>query len=82
MPNCAHSDPPDVMKKAEEWLIDRGIAQESWPGMVVRHAENTPGAMWESVVIDIERRGSEWIVTKIDRRPDPLDGPAGLSVVA
>ncbi len=82
MANCAHSDPPDIMLRAEEWLNGRGVGKESWPGMTVRHAENTPGGRWESVVIDIERRGSEWIVTKIDRRPAPLDSSAGFSVVA
>ena len=48
--------------------------------MRIRHAENTPGGRWESVVIDIERRGEEWWVTEIDRRADALpDEALGLS---
>ena len=82
MSNCSHSNPPEIMVKAEEWLSGRGVLKESWTGLKVRHAENTPGAHWESVIIDIEWRGSEWIVTRIDRRPEPLEGPAGLSIVS
>ncbi|HUP45753.1 MAG TPA: hypothetical protein VM779_09600 [Thermoanaerobaculia bacterium] len=81
MAQCAHTDPPDVMRKAETWLREQGLSDQSWPGVVVRHAENTPGAMWESIVIEIERRGEGWVVTKLDRRKLPLDEPEGLSLV-
>lgn len=82
MANCAHSDPPDIFKRAEEWLQARSVPREEWPGMRIRHAENTPGGMWESVVIDIERRGEEWWVTNIDRRDAALpDGSLGLSTL-
>lgn len=69
------------MQKAEAWLLDQGVAREKWPGMRIRHAENTPGGMWESVVIEIERRGPEWIVTKLDRRKETLSEPEGLSAL-
>ena len=82
MADCSHSNPPEIMAKAEEWLAGRGIGKESWAGLTVRHAENTPGAHWESVIIEIQRRGSEWIVTRIDRRPEPLEESAGLSIVS
>jgi len=50
--------------------------------MKIRHAENTPGQRWSSVVIDIERRGEEWIVTQIDRRNESLPaGAVGLSTL-
>ena len=76
---CAHSDPPDVMKKAEEWLRGRGVPEPQWAGMRFAHAENTPGDRWESVVIEIERRDAEWWVTKIDRRDQPVpEGQLGL----
>jgi len=80
MGNCAHSDPPDVFLRAEEWLTSRGVPKDSWPGMRFRHGENTPGGRWESVVIEIERRGDEWWVTEIDRRGEALPESAlGLS---
>ncbi len=70
------------MAKAEAWLRERGIPDERWTGMKVRHAENTPGGPWSSVVIDIERRGGEWIVTQIDRRFEPLPpGIVELSII-
>lgn len=38
--------------------------------------------MWESVVIEIERRGADWVVTRLDRNKMPLDEPPGLKLVA
>ena len=79
---CAHSDPPDIMAKAEAWLRDRGISTEKWAGMKIRHSENTPGGPWSSVVIDIERRGSDWIVTQIDRRYESVaQDQLGLTIL-
>jgi hypothetical protein len=77
---CDHSDPPVVMERASEWLKAKGIPEEQWNGMRIRHAENTPDVKgWKSVVIEIEHRDGNWIVTGIDRRPDPIEQP-GLSV--
>jgi hypothetical protein len=79
---CDHSDPPEVMERAEAWLRERGIPPEKWSGKRFRHAENTPNAKgWKSVVIEIERRDGEWIVTGIDRRPDPVT-ELGLSIAS
>jgi len=70
------------MTMAEAWLRERGVPAEQWPGLKFRHAENTPGERWGSVVIDIERRGTEWIVTRLDRNIDvvPADA-AGLTAI-
>lgn len=68
------------MALVEAWLRDQGITEDRWAGTKVRHAENTPGAMWESVVIDIERRGGQWIVTRLDRNATPVENP-GISFV-
>ncbi|HUP48203.1 MAG TPA: hypothetical protein VNA04_05365 [Thermoanaerobaculia bacterium] len=81
MSSCTHTNPPEVMTMAEIWLREQGLPEDGWPGLTVRHAENTPGGMWQSVVIEIERRGDQWIVTKIDRRDRPLEDQAGLSLV-
>jgi hypothetical protein len=70
------------MSRAESWLRERGIPADRWSGMKIRHAENTPGGPWSSVIIDIERRGAEWIVTQIDRRFVSLPAnDVGLSIV-
>lgn len=82
MSNCAHLGPPEIIAMAESWLRDEGIGTERWDGVKIRHAENTPGAMWESVVIDVERRGSEWIVTRLDRNREAFDGSTGLTVLS
>jgi len=79
---CDHTDPPVVMERAEAWLRERGIPQEKWSGLRIRHAENTPNAKgWNSVVIEIERRNGEWIVTDIDRRQEVLN-ELGLSIAS
>jgi hypothetical protein len=79
---CDHMQPQDVMAKAEEWLGERRIERERWSGARVRHGENTPGGMWASVVMELERRGDEWIVTRLDRNREPLaDSECGLEVV-
>lgn len=64
---------------AEAWLRDRDIPQESWRGTHVHHGENTPGGLWASVVVELERRGEEWIVTRLDRNREPVES-AGLVV--
>ena len=79
---CDHTDPPVVFQRAEEWLRKRGVPESKWSGMRIRHAENTPNAKgWKSVVIEIERRDGEWIVTDIDRRPEVLT-QTGLSTAS
>ena len=55
---------------AEAFLRDRGIA--ATPGMRFRWSENLDGGMWASVIVEIERRGEQWIVTRLDRRSDPV----------
>jgi hypothetical protein len=70
------------MSMAEAWLRENGVPQDQWNGMKFRHAENTPGERWNSVVIDIERRGPEWIVTRLDRKNDVVPPDAsGLSTL-
>ena len=79
--SCEHTGPPEVMELAERWLLDRGVDRQRWQGMRIRHGENTPGTMWESVLIEIERRGSEWWVTQLDRRKQPLpESDLGLRI--
>jgi hypothetical protein len=76
---CDHLGPPDIIAMAEDHLRKAGLPAERWPGTRVRHAENTPDGMWASVVIEVERRGDEWIVTRLDRNREPTQD-IGLSV--
>lgn len=58
---------------AEEHLRNEGVSRERWPGLRFRWSENLEGGMWASVIIEIERRGEQWIVTRLDRRQEPVD---------
>jgi hypothetical protein len=70
------------MSMAEAWLRERNVPEERWIGLKFRHSENTPGERWGSVVIDIERRGTEWIVTRLDRNSDVVSpDSSGLSAI-
>ena len=76
---CDHLGPQEIMDMAEEHLRALGLPHERWRGAQVRHAENTPGGMWASIVIELERRGDEWIVTRLDRNREPV-AETGLRV--
>ena len=76
---CDHLGPPDIIAMAEDHLRPLDLPVERWRGARVRHAENTPGGMWASVVIELERRGDEWIVTRLDRNSEPVR-ETGLTV--
>lgn len=62
---CDHVGPPELIAMADAHLVDRGVAPAQ--GMRFRWSENPPDGMWASIVIEIERRGEQWIVTRLDR---------------
>ena len=70
---CEHAGPHELMDMAERHLD--GVPHEEWPGRRFRWAENLEGGMWASVVLEIERRGGQWIVTRLDRNKEPLTEP-------
>ena len=57
---------------AEADLRQRSIDPAQWPGLRFRWAENLDGGMWASVVVEIERRGEQWIVTRLDRNRETV----------
>lgn len=63
---------------AEEHLRARGIDPAAWPGLRFRWSENLTDSMWASVVVEIERRGERWVVTRLDRKPDPVENTGFL----
>jgi hypothetical protein len=67
---CDHVGPPELIAMSEAHLADRDVAAEQ--GMRFRWSENPPDGMWASIVIEIERRGEEWIVTRLDRNREKL----------
>ncbi len=70
---CDHLGPHQIIEMTEAALQARGLTAERWHGVTARHGENLPaGALWASVTVEIERRGEEWIVTRLDRSPNLL----------
>jgi hypothetical protein len=67
---CDHKGGPELIEMAETWLREQGRAPQ--PDMRFRWSENLDGGMWASVIVEIERRGEQWIVTRLDRRKEPL----------
>jgi hypothetical protein len=67
---CDHIGPPELIDMAEAHLRERTMAPAT--GMRFRWSENPADGMWASIVIDIERRGEQWIVTRLDRNREPL----------
>ena len=59
---------------AEEHLQSHGKAPTA--GMRFRWSENLSGSMWASVAVEIERRGEQWVVTRLDRMREPLPADA------
>ena len=79
---CDHLGPPEIIELAEAHLRAAGKPRGQWAGRRFRHGENLDGGMWASIVIEIERRGEQWIVTRLDRLTDPIaQSETGLSAV-
>ena len=55
---------------AERHLAETGRAPE--PGLRFRWSENLSDSMWASVIVEIERRGEQWVVVRLDRNREPL----------
>jgi len=77
---CDHKGGPELIEMAEQHLRELGRAPE--PGMRFRWSENLDDGMWASVIVEIERRGDAWVVTRIDRKREPLDeAECGFSAI-
>jgi len=69
---CDHKGGPELIDMAEEHLRTAGVPAPEWDGLRFRWAENLTDAMWASVVVEIERRGGNWIVTRLDRNRETV----------
>ena len=67
---------------AEERLRGEGLPESEWSGLVFGWGEDVTGSQWTSVYTEIERRGESWVVTKIDRRTEPIGEDEGLKRVS
>ncbi|HYI10674.1 MAG TPA: hypothetical protein VEK57_16555 [Thermoanaerobaculia bacterium] len=69
---CDHKGGPELIEMAEEKLRGDGVPPEQWPGLRFRWAENLTDSMWASVIVEIERRGGQWVITRLDRNQENL----------
>ncbi|MBV9070902.1 MAG: hypothetical protein JO093_10515 [Acidobacteria bacterium] len=69
---CDHIGPAELIEMAEADLRKRNVVPSD--GMRFRWSENPVDGMWASIVTEIERRGEQWIVTRLDRNREPLAG--------
>ncbi|MEA2236749.1 MAG: hypothetical protein QOC81_1473 [Thermoanaerobaculia bacterium] len=67
---CDHVGPAELIEMADAHLRERSVPPA--PGMRFRWSENPVDGMWASIVTEIERRGEQWIVTRLDRNREPL----------
>jgi hypothetical protein len=70
---CDHIGGPELIQMAEEHLRGNDVPESQWPGMRFRWSENLDGGMWASVVIEVERRGEQWTVVRIDRNRERVE---------
>ena len=77
---CEHNGPEELIAMAETYLRDHHIDETEWPGRKFRWSENVEGGMWASVCLEVERRGAQWVVTRIDRRNERTDDPGFVAL--
>jgi hypothetical protein len=70
---CDHIGGPELIEMAETHLRENGIPESEWPGLRFRWSENPEDGMWVSIVLEIERRGEQWIVVRIDRSREKVE---------
>jgi hypothetical protein len=70
---CDHKGGPELIEMAEEHLRARSVPEGQWAGLRFRWSENLEDGMWASVIVEIERRGAQWIVTRLDRRSEKVE---------
>lgn len=69
---CDHIGGPELIQMAEEHLRAADIPAGQWHGLRFRWAENLTEGYFASVIVEVERRGDQWVVTRLDRFRDPL----------
>lgn len=69
---CDHLGGPELIEMAEQHLRGKGVDPSQWPGLRFRWSQNLADSMWASVIVEIERRGEQWIVTRLDRKKEPV----------
>jgi hypothetical protein len=81
--SCDHVGGPELIEMAEQHLRSNGVPAASWKGSKFRYTQNLDDSMWASVCVEIERRGDQWIVTRLDRSKESAPAPeTGFRVIS
>ncbi len=79
---CTHTGPQEVADMAQAYLTKAGVPVAEWDNCRFGFGENVVSDVWKSVFIEVERRGSDWVVMNIDRRKELIsEADRGLVVV-
>ena len=70
---CDHFGGPELIEMSEAYLRERNVPQESWSGSRFGWGEEVDSPYWKSVYLEVERRGADWVITKIDRLNESLE---------
>jgi hypothetical protein len=71
---CDHTGPAELIEMAERYLRERNLAPDQWNGARFAWRENVAEPKyWTSVILEVERRGNDWVVTRLDRSNDSID---------
>ncbi len=82
MGGCSHVGPSELVAMAEKYLGKYQVAAQAWSGCKFGYGDNVEMPTHRSVYVEIERRGQDWVVTRLDRRPEPYkDGEGGFITV-
>lgn len=73
---CDHKGGPELIEMAEVQLRGDNVPPSQWGGLRFRWSENLTDSMWASVIVEIERRGEQWVVTRLDRNREALPADA------
>jgi hypothetical protein len=71
---CTHFQPADLIALAEAHLHACGVAESEWEGKRFRWAGPIDSPPFTGLVMECKRKGDNWVLTKLDRRKDGVDG--------
>jgi hypothetical protein len=70
---CTHFQPADLAAAAQAALESSGIPESDWENQRYGWGSNEPTAHFRAVYMESTRRNGQWILTKLDRRKEPLE---------
>ncbi len=72
---CDHIGPAEVVEYAEQLLREKNVPEAQWTGTRVAWSGNVDPAT--SILVEVVRDEDDWRVTRLERRPEPMDEAEG-----